>query len=147
MLGLDVGARRIGVAVSDPLGITAQGLETIERKNRRADLAQLGVVLAQYEIGEIVMGNPLHMSGDTGVQSEKMILFAEELRHRFAIPVHLRDERLTTSQAQRVLRETSMSGLRRGKVVDQMAAVLILQSFLESRVVAGEGFAAEKSEG
>ncbi len=147
MLGLDVGARRIGVAVSDPLGITAQGLETIERKNRRADLAQLGAVLAQYEIGEIVVGNPLHMSGDTGVQSEKMGLFAEELRHRFAIPVHLRDERLTTSQAQRVLRETSMSGPRRGKVVDQMAAVLILQSFLESRVAPGESFTAENSEG
>ena len=133
VLGLDVGARRIGVAVSDPLGITAQGLETIWRKNKRADWEQLGRVLAQYGVGEIVVGNPLHMSGDSGSQSGKMMQFAEELGHRFGLPVHLRDERLTTSQAQRVLRETSMSGSKRGKVVDQMAAVLILQSFLESR--------------
>lgn len=134
VLGLDVGWRRIGVAVSDPMGITAQGLETIWRKNKRADFEQLGRVLKQYEVSEIVVGNPLHMSGDSGPQSEKMIQFAEELGHRFGLPVHLRDERLTTSQAQRVLRETNMSGPKRGKVVDQMAAVLILQSFLESRL-------------
>ena len=133
ILALDVGSRRIGVAVSDPLGITAQGLETIWRKNKRADFEQLGRVLAEYQVGEIVVGNPLHMSGDSGRQSEKMMQFAGELGQRFAIPVHLRDERLTTSQAQRVLRETNMSGPKRGKVVDQMAAVLILQSFLESR--------------
>lgn len=133
VLGMDVGARRIGLAVSDPLGITAQGIETLERRNKRTDFGILERVIKRYEVGEIVVGYPLQMSGNTGAQSEKMAAFAEELRRRFALPVHLWDERLTTAEAHRILDETEMSTRRRGEVIDQMAAVLILQSFLERR--------------
>lgn len=133
ILALDVGSRTLGLAVSDPLGITAQGLPTIRRKNRRADFAQLDKVLDNYEVAEIVVGYPLRLSGATGTQSEKMAVFAEQLRLRYELPVHLWDERLTTAEAQRVLRESEMSIKRRGEVVDRLAAVLILQSFLESR--------------
>jgi putative Holliday junction resolvase len=135
VLGLDVGARRIGVAVSDPLGITAQGLETIQRKNKRSDLEHLEKVIRQYDVSEIVVGYPLRMSGAEGRQSDKMQLFAEDLRRHFPVPVHLWDERLTSAQANRVLRETEMSIRRRAEVVDQMAAVLILQNWMEARRV------------
>ncbi len=133
MLGLDVGSKRIGIAVSDLLGITAQGLETLQRQNKRLDFEKLGKVIQVYEIREIVVGYPLRMSGDEGVQAVKMQRFAEELRERFQLPVHLWDERLTSAEANRVLRETDMSIRRRGQVVDQMAAVLILQSWMEGR--------------
>ena len=130
---MDVGARRIGLAVSDPLGITAQGIETLERRNKRTDFGILERIIKRYEVGEIVVGYPLRMSGNTGTQSEKMAAFADALRRRFALPVHLWDERLTTAEAHRILDETEMSTRRRGEVIDRMAAVLILQSFLEAR--------------
>ncbi|MFL6301551.1 MAG: Holliday junction resolvase RuvX [Terriglobales bacterium] len=133
ILALDVGSRTLGLAVSDPLGITAQGLPTIRRKNRRADFAQLDAVVKKYDVQEFVVGYPLRLSGATGTQSEKMAAFAEQLRERYERPVHLWDERLTTAEAQRVLRESEMSVKRRSEVVDQLAAVLILQSFLQSR--------------
>ena len=133
VLGMDVGARRIGLAVSDPLGITAQGIETLERRNKRTDFGILERVIKRYEVGEIVVGYPIRMSGNTGTQSEKMAAFADELRRWFALPVHLWDERLTTAEAHRILDQTDMSTKRRSEVIDQMAAVLILQSFLEAR--------------
>ncbi len=133
ILGLDVGSRRIGVAVSDPLGITAQGLDTIQRQNKRTDFGTLEKVIQEYSVVEIVVGYPLRMSGAEGIQSAKMDVFAEELRKRFKLPVHLWDERLSSAQANRLLRETDMSIKRRGEVVDQMAAVLILQSWMEAR--------------
>jgi len=132
-LGLDVGSKRIGVAVSDPLGITAQGLETLHRQNKRKDFEQLERTVRQYEVAEVVVGYPLRMSGAEGIQAEKMQRFAEELRGRLQLPVHLWDERLTSAQANRLLRETDMSIEKRSRVVDQMAAVLILQSFLDRR--------------
>jgi putative Holliday junction resolvase len=132
-LGLDVGSRRIGMAVSDLLGITAQGLETLQRQNKRLDFEGLASIIREYDVREIVVGFPLRMSGAEGVQAEKMQRFAEELRKRFQLPVHLWDERLTSAEANRLLRETEMSIRRRGQVVDQMAAVLILQSWMESR--------------
>lgn len=133
ILGLDVGSRTIGIAVSDPLGITAQGLPTIRRKNKRLDLEVLEALIRQYDIAEIVVGYPLRMSGLAGTQSEKMATFAEVLGKRFALPVHLWDERLTTAEASRVLRDSEMSIKRRGEVVDRLAAVLILQSWLDRR--------------
>ncbi len=134
ILGLDVGSRRIGLAVSDPLGITAQGLETLQRRNKRHDLAALEQVIRDYAVREIVVGLPLRMSGAEGTQSEKMQLFAEELRKRFRLPVHLWDERLTSAEANRLLRETELSIEKRAKAVDRMAAVLILQGWMESRM-------------
>lgn len=133
ILALDVGARTIGLAVSDPLGITAQGLQTIRRQNRKNDLDQLRRVIRKYGVAELVVGFPVRMSGTEGIQAEKMKGFAAALASRFKIPVHLWDERLTTAEAQRVLRETDMSIKRRAEVVDQLAATLILQSYLESR--------------
>ncbi len=133
ILALDVGSKTIGRAVSDPLGITAQGLETIRRKNKRTDFEQLARTIAEYDVREIVVGYPLHMSGAAGTQSLKMKEFAQELHQRFGLPVHLWDERLTSAQANRLLRETEMSIRRRAEVVDKMAAVLILQSFMEAR--------------
>ena len=133
VLGLDVGTKRIGLAISDPLGITAQGLETLHRQNKRLDFAQLEKVIREYEVTEIVVGYPLRMSGAEGIQAEKMQRFAEELRQRFPVPIHLWDERLSSAQANRLLRETEMSIARRGQVVDQMAAVLILQSLMDAR--------------
>jgi putative Holliday junction resolvase len=133
ILGLDVGARRIGIAVSDPLGMTAQGLETLHRRNRRYDLDELRRVIRQYEISEIVVGNPLRMSGEVGRQAEKMATFAGQIEHAFDLPVHLWDERLTTAEAHRLLDETDIRDQRRKEVIDKMAAVLILQSFLDAR--------------
>ena len=133
ILGLDVGARRIGIAISDPLGVTAQGIATLHRRNRRYDLGELRRLLAEHEVREIVMGNPLRMSGESGTQAEKMAGFAEQLRQAFSLPVHLWDERLTTAEAHRLLDETGISDTRRRKVIDKMAAVLILQSFLDAR--------------
>ena len=133
VLALDVGLRRIGLAISDALGITAQGLPTLERRNKRSDLAALRGVVEKHEVAEVVVGHPLHLSGKEGKQAEKVVAFADDLRGHLGIPVHLWDERLTSAQANRVLRETEMSIKRRGEVVDQMAAVLILQAWLDSR--------------
>jgi putative holliday junction resolvase len=133
ILGLDVGSRTIGVAVSDPLGITAQGLQSIRRQNKRVDLERLKKVIDDYAVAEIVVGYPLRMSGVEGSQAEKMQRFAEQLRQGFKLPVHLWDERLTSAQANRLLRQSEMSIKRRAEVVDRLAAVLILQSWMESR--------------
>jgi len=133
ILALDVGSRRIGLAVSDPLGITAQGIETLKRKNKRTDFEQLAKIIEERDVREIVVGHPLHMSGDESPQSLRVGEFAEELRRRFDLPVHLWDERLTSTQANRLLRETEMSIRRRAEVVDRLAAVLILQAFLDRR--------------
>ena len=137
VLGLDVGSKRIGVAITDPLGITAQGLETLRRKNKRLDFEQLARLVRHYEVSEIVVGYPLRLSGVEGRQSEKMQLFAEELRKKFGLPVHLWDERLTSSQANRILREAELSIKKREKAVDRLAAVLILQSWMEARGAVG----------
>ena len=133
ILGLDVGSKTIGLAISDLLGITAQGLETIRRQNKRLDFEQLDRVIRQYQVAEIVVGLPLRMSGAEGIQAEKMQGFAEQLRQRFQVPVHLWDERLSSAQANRVLRDSEMSIKRRGEVVDRLAAVLILQSWMDHR--------------
>lgn len=133
VLALDLGSRRIGVAVSDALGLTAQGLETLERTNKRADLEWLRGVISEYAVAEIVVGHPLHMSGDPSPRSRQAEDFAAELRERFGLPVHLWDERLTSTQANRLLREDRASLRRRKQAVDRMAATLILQSFLEGR--------------
>jgi putative pre-16S rRNA nuclease len=132
ILGLDVGSKTIGMAVSDPLGITAQGLETLRRKNKRIDFGRLNEVIRQYEVAEIVVGLPLRMSGVEGSQAEKMRQFADDLRKSSRLPVHLWDERLTSAEANRVLRDSEMSIQRRGEVVDRLAAVLILQSWMEA---------------
>jgi len=132
ILALDVGSKRIGVAISDPLGITAQGLDTIQRQNKRRDLEVLGRLLAEYQVREIVVGLPLRLSGAEGTQAEKMRRFADDLHSHFGVTVHLWDERWTSTEANRLLREAELSIQKRGKAVDRLAAVLILQSWLEA---------------
>lgn len=139
ILALDVGSKRIGVAVSDPLGITAQGLDTIQRQNKRRDWEALAAVLTKFEVREIVVGLPLRLTGAEGTQSEKMRQFAEDLKAQFGLPVHLWDERWTSTEANRLLRETNLSIEKRGKAVDRMAAILILQSWLEAHPQARSG--------
>ena len=133
ILAIDYGSRRIGLAVTDELGVTAQGLPTLHRTNKRNDFDHLRRTIKQFGVGLIVMGLPLRMSGDTGTQSDKVEAFAEELRARFKRPVELFDERLTSVEANRVLDAAAVVGYRRKEVVDQLAAVLILQAFLEFR--------------
>jgi putative holliday junction resolvase len=137
ILAIDYGSRRMGLAVSDPLGITAQGLETLERKNKRSDFARLEKTIREYQVREIVLGYPLRMSGEEGAQSQKVADFAEQLRRRFQLPVHLWDERLTSAEANRLLRESELSIKKRAQAVDRMAAVLILQAFLQARSLRG----------
>ena len=132
VMALDVGSKRIGVAVTDPLGITAQGLDTIQRQNKRRDFEVLRQILEKYEVREIVVGLPLRLSGAEGTQSEKMRAFAETLRSQFGVTVHLWDERWTSTEANRLLRETELSIKKRGQAVDRMAAILILQSWMEA---------------
>jgi putative Holliday junction resolvase len=133
LLGLDVGQRRIGMAVSDPLGITAQGIDTLQRRNKRTDFQQLSKVIRRYNVTEIVVGLPLRLYGAGSAQTEKVTAFAEELRTRFALPVHLWDERLTSVEANRLMREADVSLEKRSASVDRMAAILILQSFMDAR--------------
>jgi putative Holliday junction resolvase len=133
IVGFDVGDRRIGLAISDPLGYTAQPLFTLHRAGKRADLKSVGRVLRKHGVTEAVVGNPLYMSGDQSPQAAKAQAFAEELRAEFGITVHLWDERLTTTQAHRHLDDAGHAAIGRKDIIDQVAAVLILQSFLEAR--------------
>ena len=133
LMGLDVGARRIGIAVSDLLGITAQGLETLQRRNKRYDFQHLRRVIRDYNVASIVVGLPLRLSGVDSAQTVKVQEFAEELREKFELPVHLWDERLTSVQANRLLREAELSIEKRAAAVDRMAAVLILQSYMDAK--------------
>ncbi|MEY2413512.1 MAG: putative pre6S rRNA nuclease [Acidobacteriaceae bacterium] len=105
----------------------------MRRQNKRLDYAQLEKVIREYEVTEIVIGYPLRMSGAEGTQSKKMQIFAEEIKKKFRLPVHLWDERLTSAQANRVLLDSEMSIKRRGEVVDRLAAVLILQNWMDTR--------------
>lgn len=133
-LGLDVGAKRIGVAVSDELGLTAQPVLTLERKrNPREDLRSLARLARRFEVAGIVVGLPLHLSGEASPRSAKTGAFAAELGEFTGLPIHLWDERLTTREAHRVLYEAGHQRQLHRKVVDQVAATLILQEFLNSK--------------
>lgn len=130
IMGLDVGDRRIGVAVSDALGLTAQPVLTLTRTNRKQDLKLLQRVIRKYGCSAIVVGNPLYMSGDQSPQATKAQAFAELLRKETGLPVHLWDERLTTTEAHRHLYASGRAGSEHKQVVDQVAAVLILEGYL-----------------
>lgn len=133
LIGLDVGLRRIGIALSDELGITAQGLPTLQRRNLRADLAILSQLAAEHHAAGFVVGNPLQLSGREGRQAGIVHNFAEQLRERSKLPVFLWDERFTTVEANRVLRAGGASIEKRARAVDRLSAVLILQSYLDAQ--------------
>lgn len=133
ILGLDHGERRIGVAISDELGLTAQPLLTIMHSNRRNDLRSLARLLRRCSCAEIVVGWPIHLSGDRGPRALAAEQFADLLRAEFHVPVHLWDERLSTAEAHRHLDAVGRNARDRKDIVDQIAAVLILQSWLDAQ--------------
>ena len=138
IMGLDFGSRTTGVAVSDPLGITAQGVETIVRKDEnklRQTCARIEELIKEYEIEEIVLGYPKNMNNTAGERAEKTEVFKAMLERRTGKPVILWDERLTTIAAEQVLMESGVRRENRKAVVDKIAAVLILQGYLDSRSV------------
>jgi putative holliday junction resolvase len=132
VLALDLGKKRIGLAISDPLGITAQGLPNVVRTNKRQDLAALDAIVVEYGAGMILMGNPINMRGSEGRQSEWVREFAGALGTRTGLPVKLWDERLTSVEAGRVLRSSGISIEKRAAAVDRLSAVILLQSYLDS---------------
>lgn len=133
VLALDFGKRRIGLAISDELGITAQGLETLQRTNIREDLERLAQLIRERNVSLILMGNPLHMSGAESRQAEHVRDFASRLKALTGIDLEFWDERLTTVAAQRVLKESGISIQKRAQAVDRLAAVILLESYLDSR--------------
>jgi putative Holliday junction resolvase len=130
-MGLDIGSHTIGVAVSDELGITAQGLKTLKRKSMEEDLKEIEMIVRQFEIGEIVVGLPKNMDGTIGKQAEIVLNWVKILMDRINIPVVSWDERLSTVGASKVLLEADLSRKKRKKVIDKLAAVLILQGYLD----------------
>jgi putative Holliday junction resolvase len=132
-MGLDVGEKKIGVAISDALLLTAQSRPTIRRRDLRSDIFNLGRLAAENEVHEIVVGLPLHMSGKESLQSEKVAKFAEELRKALNIPVVFWDERLTSFAAEQHLEEMGLNWRERRRHIDKIAAMIILQNYLDSR--------------
>ena len=132
-MGLDLGSKTLGVAVSDAMGWTAQGIETIKINEATKDfgMKRLGEIIKEYEVSKIVLGFPKNMNGTIGPRGEASQDFAKYLEKKFNVPVFLWDERLTTMAAERVLLEADVSRSKRKKVIDKMAAVMILQGFLD----------------
>lgn len=136
IMGLDYGSKTVGVAVSDALGLTAQGIETVQRKAEnklRQTLARLEELIAQYEVSAIVLGYPKNMNNTVGDRAEKTLEFKETLEKRTGLPVIMWDERLTTVEAERVLMEGKVRREQRKTYVDKLAAVFILQSYLDAK--------------
>lgn len=133
IMGLDYGDRRIGIAVSDELGWTAQGIKVVEKRRDSGEIEEIANIIAEYNVTEIVVGLPKNMNGTIGPRGEISQQFAQTLTERFSLPVRLWDERLTTVAAERTLAEADMSWKKRKKVVDKMAAILILQNYLDSK--------------
>jgi putative Holliday junction resolvase len=134
ILGLDVGSKTIGMAVSDELELVANTLATLQRKGMEQDLRNLAAVIAEQEVGAIVVGLPKNMNGSLGPSAQMVLELVEELKRTVAQPVVTWDERLSTVAAEKALLEADMSRKKRKKVIDQVAAVLILQGYLDSRV-------------
>jgi putative Holliday junction resolvase len=133
LMGLDYGDKTIGVAVSDELGWTAQGVEVIRRRTEQADMERLKQIKEQYGVTEAVVGLPKNMNNTIGPRGEICMVFAQSLEQMLHIPVHLWDERLTTVSAQRTLIEADVSRKKRKTVIDKMAAMLILQNYMDSK--------------
>lgn len=132
IMGLDVGSHTIGVAVSDLLGLTAQGVEVIRRTSEASDFDRLAVLVKEYLVSSFVVGLPKNMNNSIGKQGEFSLDFARKLEERFQLPVMLWDERLTTRSAEQFLIMANVQRKKRKQVIDKLAASLILQSYLDS---------------
>jgi len=130
-MGLDIGTHTIGVAISDELGITAQGLKTLRRKSMEEDFKEIATIIGQFEIENIVVGLPKNMNGTLGKQAEIVLKWIKILTDKIPVPVVTWDERLSTVEATKVLLEADLSRRKRKKVIDKVAAVLILQGYLD----------------
>ena len=140
IMGLDYGSKTIGVAVSDPLGLTAQGVEIIRREEEnklRKSLRRIEELVKQYEVEELVLGFPNNMNNTIGERAEKSLQLKETLERRLGLPVVMWDERLTTVEANRTLMESGVRRENRGKYVDMIAAVFILQGYLDAKANPG----------
>ncbi len=133
IMALDVGSKRIGIAIADPTQTFALPIGTIERTNLRADLAKLGEYLESYAVRDLVVGDPVSLSGQRGIATQTMDAFVERVRGVFDGAIHRIDERMTTAQVTKTLIAADVSRKRRREVVDKMAAALILESFLARR--------------
>lgn len=131
MMGLDVGSKTIGVAISDELGIIAQGLKTIRRKTWEEDLKELHIIISEFKIERIVVGLPKNLDGTLGKQAETVLKWVESLKQRIPLPVETWDERLSTVEASRTLITADLSRKKRKGVIDKLAAVIILQGYLQ----------------
>ena len=130
-MGLDIGSHTIGVAISDELGITAQGLKTLRRKSMEEDFKEIATIIGQFEIEKIVVGLPKNMNGTLGKQAETVLKWIKILTDKIPVPAVTWDERLSTVGATKVLLEADLSRRKRKKVIDKLAAVLILQGYLD----------------
>lgn len=133
IMGLDVGTKRIGIALSDELMLTAQGLNTLERRNLKDDLEVINNIIKERGVYEVVIGLPLNMNGSYSAKTKEIVEFADSLLKATTIAAKMWDERLTSMQAERVLLEADTSRAKRKKVMDRLAAQIILQSYLDSR--------------
>ena len=131
MMGLDIGSRTIGVAVSDELGITAQGLKTIKRRSMEEDLKEISLIIAQFKINKIVVGLPKDMNGTIGSQAETVLQWMKDAKEKIDLPMDSWDERFSTVEASRTLLQADLSRRKRKGVIDKVAAVLILQGYLD----------------
>jgi len=138
VLALDLGKKRIGLAISDDLGITAQGLDTLERRGRREDIEFLRRLAADRDVTLFLIGDPLHMSGDASRQGEYTREFARELERKTGIVVEFRDERWTSREAERTIRGAGVANPDRKPTIDKLSAVLLLQSYLDSARLRGD---------
>lgn len=141
VLGLDYGSKTVGVAVSDPLGITAQGIETIQRPKEtklRTTLARIEEIIKEYSVDKIVLGYPKNMNNTLGPRVTATLEFKEMLEKRTGLPVMLWDERLTTVQAEHTLQEAKVRREERKKYIDKIAAVIILQGYLDAQILSKE---------
>ena len=136
IMGLDYGSKTIGVAISDPLGLTAQGIEIVRREDEnklRKSLRRIEELIKEYQVEEIVLGFPKNMNNTIGERAEKSLALKETLERRCGLPVIMWDERLTTVEANRTLMESGVRRENRGKYVDMIAAVFILQGYLDAK--------------
>ncbi len=131
LMGLDVGDKTIGVALSDLLMITAQGLTTIKRTNFKADIQELRKIIDEYKVTKIVIGMPKMMNGTIGIQGEKVISFTEKLKEKIDLPTDFQDERLTTALSEKILISADVKRNKRKEVIDKLAAVQILTTYME----------------
>ena len=132
ILALDLGKKRIGLALSDPLGVSAQGLDTLQRTTIREDIAALAALAREHEVRLVLLGHPLNMNGSEGRQAVYTRDFGERLKERTGLTVRFWDERLTSKEAERVLKQSGISIEKRARAIDRLAAVILLASFLDA---------------